>query len=121
MEVRFWGVRGSVASSGSNVARIGGNTSCLEIVSEGHRLILDAGTGIRGLGEALLPHQPIKATMLFSHLHWDHLMGFPFFAPMYIPGNRIIVHGCHANLEEAFRLQMSAPCFTGLGRRPHRV
>lgn len=69
MEVRFWGVRGSVASSGSHVARIGGNTSCLEVVSNGHRLILDAGTGIRGLGETLLAQQPVKATMLFSHLH----------------------------------------------------
>ena len=53
MEVRFWGVRGSVASSGAHVARIGGNTSCVEVESQGHRLILDAGTGLRSLGEAL--------------------------------------------------------------------
>ncbi|MHB8875339.1 MAG: MBL fold metallo-hydrolase [Myxococcaceae bacterium] len=82
MEVRFWGVRGSVAASGSQVARIGGNTSCVEVTSGGHRLILDGGTGLRGLGDELARSgKPLKATLLFSHLHWDHVQGFPSSAP----------------------------------------
>ena len=107
MEVRFWGVRGSVASSGSNVARIGGNTSCLEVVSNGHRLILDAGTGIRGLGETLLAQQPVKATMLFSHLHWDHVQGFPFFTPAYLPNSELVMYGPGADGEQQLRSVLS--------------
>jgi phosphoribosyl 1,2-cyclic phosphodiesterase len=115
MEVRFWGVRGSVASSGSQVARIGGNTSCLEVVSNGHRLILDAGTGIRGLGEMLLAQQPVKATMLFSHLHWDHVQGFPFFTPAYLPNSELMMYGPGADGEQQLRSvlakQMEPPNF----------
>ncbi len=107
MEVRFWGVRGSVASSGSNVARIGGNTSCLEVVSQGHRLILDAGTGIRGLGETLMAQQPVKATMLFSHLHWDHVQGFPFFTPAYLPNSELVMYGPGADGEQQLRSVLS--------------
>ncbi len=94
MEVRFWGVRGSVASSGSQVAKIGGNTSCLEITSQGHRLILDAGTGIRSLGDELMREKkPLHATMLFSHLHWDHVQGFPFFTPAFVPTTQLVLYG----------------------------
>lgn len=107
MEVRFWGVRGSVASSGSHVARIGGNTSCLEVVSNGHRLILDAGTGIRGLGETLLAQQPVKATMFFSHLHWDHVQGFPFFTPAYLPNSELVMYGPGADGEQQLRSVLS--------------
>ncbi|HLT30764.1 MAG TPA: MBL fold metallo-hydrolase [Myxococcaceae bacterium] len=82
MEIRFWGVRGSVATSGPEMARIGGNTSCVEVTSQGHRLILDAGTGLRGLGEAMHREGGApESLMLFSHLHWDHVQGFPFFGP----------------------------------------
>ncbi|MCU0699557.1 MAG: MBL fold metallo-hydrolase [Myxococcaceae bacterium] len=115
MEVRFWGVRGSVASSGSHVARIGGNTSCLEVESHGHRLILDAGTGLRQLGETLLPKQPIAATMLFSHLHWDHVQGFPFFTPAYLPSSQFVLYGPGADGEQQLRSvlarQMEPPNF----------
>lgn len=107
MEVRFWGVRGSVASSGSHVARIGGNTSCLEVAFEGHRLILDAGTGIRGLGETLLPHQPINATLLFSHLHWDHVQGFPFFTPTWLPTSSFVLYGPGRDGEQQLRSVLS--------------
>ena len=94
----------------------GGHSSCVEIVTGGpEHIICDMGSGARPLGQAKIAQfgtpNPQTYHIFISHLHWDHLMGFPFFAPMYIPGNRIIVHGCHANLEEAFRLQMSAPCF----------
>lgn len=94
----------------------GGNSSCVEIVSDGpEHLICDMGSGARPLGQAKLatygvPH-PQTYHIFISHLHWDHLMGFPYFVPMYIPGNRIVIHGCHAQLEEAVRLQMRSPCF----------
>ena len=93
MEARFWGVRGSVAASGPQVARMGGNTSCVELTSQGHTLILDAGTGLRGLGERLLKTPPVSATLLFSHLHWDHVQGFPFFTPAYLPTTALSLYG----------------------------
>lgn len=100
MEIKFWGVRGSVAVSGSQVAWIGGNTSCLEVRHGGHRLILDAGTGIRGLGEAMMREgKGQKATLVFSHLHWDHVQGFPFFTPAYVPGNELSLFGPGENGE----------------------
>ena len=97
-------------------ATFGGNSSCVEIVSSGpEHLICDMGSGARPLGQSKIETfgapNPQTYHIFISHLHWDHLMGFPFFTPMYIPGNRIIIHGCHARIEDAFRLQMSAPCF----------
>lgn len=115
MEVRFWGVRGSVASSGSHVAKIGGNTSCLEIESRGHRLIFDAGTGIRGLGDSLMKAPPVKATMLFSHLHWDHVQGFPFFTPAFMPTTELTMYGPGGDgeqqLQSVLKKQMEPPNF----------
>lgn len=116
MEVRFWGVRGSVASSGPGVARIGGNTSCLEVTSQGHRLILDAGTGLRGLGEFMLREgRSSRATMLFSHLHWDHVQGFPFFSPAYAPTSDFTLYGPGSGGAETLRgvlaRQMQPPNF----------
>ena len=94
MEVRFYGVRGSIAVSGSHAARIGGNTSCVEVTSQGERLILDAGTGIRALGEVMMREgAPRKATVLFSHLHWDHVQGFPFFTPGFVPTTELALYG----------------------------
>jgi phosphoribosyl 1,2-cyclic phosphodiesterase len=94
----------------------GGNSSCVEIVTSGpEHIILDMGSGARPLGQAKIARfgvpNPQTYHIFISHLHWDHLMGFPFFAPMYIPGNRIVIHGCHPRLEEAVRRQMQAPCF----------
>lgn len=115
MEVRFWGVRGSVASSGAHVAKIGGNTSCLELESQGHRLIFDAGTGLRGLGDALMKAPPVKATMLFSHLHWDHVQGFPFFTPAFMPTTELTMYGPGTDgeqqLESVLKKQMEPPNF----------
>jgi phosphoribosyl 1,2-cyclic phosphodiesterase len=94
----------------------GGNSSCVEIVRDGpDHFICDMGSGARPLGQAKIarygvPH-PQTYHIFISHLHWDHLMGFPYFAPMYIPGNRIIIHGCHKALEEAVRMQMRSPNF----------
>ncbi len=116
MEVRFLGVRGSVATSGSHVARIGGNTSCIEVTSHGERLILDAGTGLRGLGDELLKGgKAVKATMLWSHLHWDHIQGFPFFAPAYVPTSQLKLYGPGINgaaqLRSVLKQQMMPPNF----------
>ncbi len=92
MEVTFWGVRGSIAASGPQVAGVGGNTSCVEVVHGGWRLILDAGTGIRALGDKLIAQkQAVRAAILFSHLHWDHLQGFPFFSPAYVSSNDLVL------------------------------
>ncbi|HZH17766.1 MAG TPA: MBL fold metallo-hydrolase [Archangium sp.] len=116
MEVRFYGVRGSIAVSGAHAARIGGNTSCLEVVSQGHRLILDAGTGIRALGEAMMREgAPQKATLFFSHLHWDHVQGFPFFTPGYLPTTELTLYGPGTDgaqaLESVLARQMEPPNF----------
>lgn len=94
----------------------GGHSSCVELITGGdEHIICDLGSGARPLGQAKIaqfgPRKPQTYHVFLSHLHWDHLMGLPFFVPIYIPGNRIIIHGCHANMAEAVRLQMSAPCF----------
>lgn len=94
----------------------GGNSCCVEIIGSGpEHIICDMGSGARPLGQAKLARygvpNPQTYHIFISHLHWDHLMGFPYFAPMYIAGNRIIVHGCHAGLEAAIRQQMQAPHF----------
>jgi phosphoribosyl 1,2-cyclic phosphodiesterase len=116
MEVRFYGVRGSIAVSGAHAAKIGGNTSCLEVVSQGHRLILDAGTGIRALGEAMMREGgPQKASLFFSHLHWDHVQGYPFFTPAYLPTTELTLYGPGPGgaqaLESVLARQMEPPNF----------
>ena len=92
IEVRFWGVRGSIPSPGPATARIGGNTACVSITLEDDRmLVLDAGTGIRELGKRLATwHGPIH--VLLSHAHWDHIQGFPFFAPIYEPHREVTLY-----------------------------
>ncbi|AXS79782.1 MBL fold metallo-hydrolase [Dechloromonas sp. HYN0024] len=94
----------------------GGNSSCVEIITDrSEHFICDMGSGARPLGQAKIARfgtpNPQTYHIFISHLHWDHLMGFPYFAPMYIAGNRIVIHGCHANLEEAVRQQMQSPNF----------
>lgn len=99
MKVRFWGVRGSIPSPGPKTQKYGGNTSCIELrVGPKNRLIIiDAGSGIRTLGNSImandLPKGPIKADIFLTHTHWDHIMGYPFFTPIYIPGTKLKVHG----------------------------
>jgi phosphoribosyl 1,2-cyclic phosphodiesterase len=119
MRVTFWGVRGSIATSGLEFARFGGNTTCVEVEAGGERLVLDAGTGIRALGnkmarEARVLGRPVEATILFSHLHWDHVQGFPFFLPAFDPKNRIELHGPieeDGDVETVLRRQMLPPSF----------
>ena len=84
MKVRLWGTRGSVAAPGTDTARYGGNTSCLEVTAGGRRLIFDAGTGIRPLGNSLDPSVR-RVHVLLSHCHMDHIQGLGFFGPLYDP------------------------------------
>jgi phosphoribosyl 1,2-cyclic phosphodiesterase len=91
MRIRFWGVRGTIPSPGPETVRMGGNTSCIDVLTSDHQLIiLDAGSGIRRLGIALQNEYPdrIVGTILISHTHWDHIQGFPFFAPLVGPLSR---------------------------------
>ncbi len=94
----------------------GGHSSCVELIAGGaEHFICDLGSGARPLGQNKIathgPQRPQTYHVFLSHLHWDHLMGLPFFVPIYLPGNRIVIHGCHAEMEAAVRLQMSEPCF----------
>lgn len=96
MKIRFWGTRGSIAVPGLQTVEYGGNTSCLEVeLDSGTRVIIDAGTGIRALGDYLLQlGQPIRVLLLLTHTHWDHILGFPFFNPIYQRDTEILVDGC---------------------------
>lgn len=109
MKIRFWGVRGSIAVSGPRYVHTGGNTSCLEVETDGSRLILDGGTGLRALGETL-GFTPIDTTLCFSHVHWDHIQGVPFFPPAFHPGSRLRMVGADG-LQEALAAQMRPPQF----------
>ena len=94
MKIRFWGVRGSIASPGPKTARYGGNTTCIEIRTDNNELIIiDAGTGIFPLSQTLLAELPVTANVLITHSHWDHIQGLPFFIPNFIPGNLLRLHG----------------------------
>ena len=82
-KIKFWGVRGSIPCPSPEHISIGGNTSCIEVSCGGTRIILDSGTGIRNLGHWLIRKNLHHATMLLSHVHWDHICGFPFFSPAF--------------------------------------
>jgi phosphoribosyl 1,2-cyclic phosphodiesterase len=113
--VRFWGVRGSIATPGKETVEYGGNTSCVEVRVGGKLLIFDGGTGLRVLGKTLLPKMPIEAHLFFSHSHWDHIQGFPFFVPAFIPGNRFHIYGAiapnGATIKQRLSDQMLHPNF----------
>ncbi|HYN11204.1 MAG TPA: MBL fold metallo-hydrolase [Burkholderiales bacterium] len=93
--VRFWGVRGSIACSGPRTARYGGNTSSLEVRCGERLLLFDAGTGIRYLGNALETSERLEADLYFTHTHFDHVCGLPFFRPVFQPRNRIRLWAGH--------------------------
>jgi phosphoribosyl 1,2-cyclic phosphodiesterase len=91
--VQFWGVRGSIPCPGNETVRYGGNTSCVEMRVGGKRLIFDGGTGLRGLGKSVQQQQPLEAHIFFTHYHWDHIQGVPFFSPAFTPGNLLHIYG----------------------------
>jgi phosphoribosyl 1,2-cyclic phosphodiesterase len=116
IRVKFWGVRGSIASPGPSTARYGGNTPCVEVRCGERFIILDGGTGLRPLGDALLEsRQKVDADLFLSHVHLDHVSGLPFFAPLFGRGNRLRIWagnlkaGC--SVEHALRTMMSPPLF----------
>ena len=113
--VRFWGVRGSVPCPGPEFVRYGGNTSCLEVRCGPHLLILDGGTGLRALGNALKAEEPIDADIFFTHSHIDHINGIPFFAALFNPANRLRLWAGHLKpdrtLKEVICTMMVAPIF----------
>lgn len=117
MKIKFWGCRGSLPTPEPYAMRYGGNSTCLEIrLSDGTLLIVDAGSGIRKLGKALMadPQSPKEMYLFLTHSHWDHLMGFPFFVPAFIKGNTIHVRGggrAKRLLERNLEKQMEAPFF----------
>lgn len=96
MKIKCWGTRGSIPAPGAETVRYGGNTPCLEVrLNDGTLIIFDAGTGIRGLGlELIRSGEPVKARLILTHTHWDHIQGFPFFVPAYVKGNQfdVIAH-----------------------------
>ncbi len=95
MEIRFWGARGSIPSPGPSTLEFGGNTTCLEVVlKSGRRIVIDGGTGIRLLGEHLKTSvYTVRLHLLLTHNHWDHLLGLPFFFPIYREDSEIQIDG----------------------------
>ena len=105
MRVTFYGVRGSVPAPGPDTARYGGNTSCVEVqLSDGTLVVLDAGTGLRALGRALLDAGRVPPIhMLLSHTHWDHILGLPFFAPLWMKETELFVYPLASDAQERFQ------------------
>jgi phosphoribosyl 1,2-cyclic phosphodiesterase len=113
VKVRFWGTRGTRPTPGKSTLRYGGNTACVEVRTGDDKLIiLDSGSGIAELGNSL--RGPVDAYLLISHTHWDHIQGFPFFAPNFVPGSRLTVigpRGSMKSLQSAFADQMDPVYF----------
>lgn len=115
MHIKFYGVRGSIATPGADTVRYGGNTACVLVESDnGTIFILDAGTGIKKLGDELIQCQSLSSiNLMFSHLHWDHIQGFPFFAPIYKTNQKIHLMAAHLDEEnvQSVLSQMTDPHF----------
>lgn len=115
MMIRCFGARGSIPVSGPAYVRYGGDTTCLEIrSSDDDIIIIDAGSGIRRLGKKLLAENRYEYTFFITHSHWDHILGFPFFKPIYDPRTRITIQGCsqaQGNIKKLLSQAMSTPFF----------
>ena len=121
MKLTLWGVRGSIPVPGPNTVKFGGNTACLEVRygPENKLLIVDAGSGIKPLGDKIvreeLKNGPIKAKLFLSHTHWDHIIGFPFFTPIFIPGTELELYSPinyeDRSVEEIIGIQLSYQYF----------
>jgi phosphoribosyl 1,2-cyclic phosphodiesterase len=113
--IKFWGVRGSIPCPGLDTVRYGGNTSCIEMQVGKERLIFDGGTGLRILGESMLSDMPVQAHLFFTHSHWDHIQGFPFFIPAFVKGNLINIYAIPspngATIKQRLHDQMLHPNF----------
>ncbi|MFW5688150.1 MAG: MBL fold metallo-hydrolase [Spirochaetota bacterium] len=121
MRLRLWGVRGSIPVPGPQTVRYGGNTACLELRygPDDALIIVDAGSGIKPLGDKIvredLPKGPVKAMLFLSHTHWDHIIGFPFFVPIFIPGTELDIYSPvnyeERSVEEIIGIQLSYQYF----------
>jgi phosphoribosyl 1,2-cyclic phosphodiesterase len=120
VRITFWGVRGSYPVPGPSTVRYGGHTSCVEVrASSGACLVIDAGTGLRALGQKLAAEQRAagpnsgsdRYDLILSHVHWDHIQGLPFFEPAYLPGTHLTIHGLRVATEELRQV------ITGITRR----
>jgi len=115
LTVRFWGVRGSIACPLPRYMAFGGNTSCVEVHVGARRIVLDAGTGIRELGTRFLEEGVREAVLLFTHTHWDHVNGFPFFGPAYREDRSFLIRAGHlrsaGGIREVLSGQMNQPMF----------
>lgn len=114
-KVKFWGVRGSIATPSSRHIGFGGNTSCVELKIRDRVVVLDAGTGIRNLGHWLLRRNVRQGDLFLSHTHWDHINGFPFFSPAFKRDHHFIVHAGHlaeqGGIGKVLASQMAQPFF----------
>lgn len=126
--LRFWGVRGSIPTPGPGTVFYGGNTTCVEVRADGHLIVLDSGSGIRLLGNQLVAEfkgKALELTLLLSHTHWDHIQGFPFFAPAYIANNHVRImgfEGYRKGLENTLAVQMESNYFPiGLRQLPSSI
>lgn len=101
MKITFWGTRGLIAAPGPDTVVYGGNTTCLELtLSSEQTVIIDAGTGMRRLGDSLMQRAaPLEIRLLMTHIHWDHLLGFPFFGPLFREKTRVIVDGFRRGMD----------------------
>ena len=116
MELRFWGVRGSVAAPGPKSLAVGGNTTCVSLRDDDYLFVFDAGTGLVPLGRYLEDEERSlwQGSIFLSHYHWDHIQGLPFFAPAFRKENRFHMHGepkKGADLREILAEQMQSPYF----------
>ena len=131
MRVRFWGVRGSIPAPGPATVRYGGNTPCVEIQAGEELIIVDAGSGIRELGLDMLKRAagaPISGRLFIGHSHWDHIQGFPFFTPLYLPSTRFQIYGMRGTtkpFQEVMAGQMNSTYFPvqlkDLGSKPEFI
>lgn len=126
--LRFWGVRGSIPTPGPNTVFYGGNTTCVELRADGQLIILDSGSGIRLLGQRLVEEfkgRSLGLTLLLTHTHWDHIQGFPFFAPAYVANNQVHImgyEGYRKGLESTLAVQMESSYFpVGLRQLPSNI
>src|SRR4030042_1574571 len=115
MIIRCWGSRGSIPVSGREYVKYGGATTCIEIRTKNDEIIIiDAGSGIRKLGHKLLKEKKHSYNMIFTHAHWDHLLGFPFFQPIYTNKTRIKMYGypfAQKSVKELIKISMTPPYF----------
>ena len=112
--IRYWGVRGSIPAPGPDTIRYGGNTTSLEVQCGEHTYAIDGGTGVRLFGNDLVRRMPVDVTFLMTHLHWDHVQGFPFFTPFLLPGNRFTIYSAHhngGNILDVLKQLMAQPAF----------